>query len=327
MAIKKSEIYSDLWKNCIQFRGKMDPSEYKDYILSILFVKYVSDKIGKIKDSPITVPEGGSFADMVLLKGKPEIGKGINDVIEKLAEENNLKGVIDIADFNDPEKVGSGKTMVDTLSNVISIFQNSELDFSKNKADDDDLIGDAYEFLMRKFAIESGKSKGQFYTPSEVSKIIAKVIGSSSFTKKSDTVYDPTCGSGSLLLKVASETPNGISIYGQESIKATSAMAIMNMWIHNNAEAEIANENTISEPQFLNDDGSLRTFDLVVANPPFSDRSWVNGIDKNIGKVDNFFSLSPIVMYLPIKLQDTILKKLIKRASVITIIESLTKLS
>jgi len=294
MAIKKSEIYSDLWKNCIQFRGKMDPSEYKDYILSILFVKYVSDKIGKIKDSPISVPEGGSFNDMVKLKGKPEIGKGINDIIEKLAEENNLKGVIDIADFNDPEKVGSGKTMVDTLSNVISIFQNSELDFSKNKADDDDLIGDAYEFLMRKFAIESGKSKGNFYTPSEVSQIIAKVIGASSFKKKSDTVYDPTCGSGSLLLKVASETPNGISIYGQESIKATSAMAIMNMWIHNNAEAEIANENTISEPQFLND-RSLRTFDMVVANPPFSDKSWSNGIDKNNDKFDRFtgFGIPP----------------------------------
>jgi type I restriction enzyme M protein len=294
VAIKKSEIYSDLWKNCIQFRGKMDPSEYKDYILSLLFVKYVSDKIGKINDSPITVPEGGSFNDMVKLKGKPEIGKGINDIIEKLAEENNLKGIIDIADFNDPEKVGSGKTMVDTLSNVISIFQNSELDFSKNKADDDDLIGDAYEFLMRQFAIESGKSKGQFYTPSEVSKIIAQVIGAKNYKKKSDTVYDPTCGSGSLLLKVASETPNGISIYGQESIKATSAMAIMNMWIHNNAEAEIANENTISEPQFLND-GSLRTFDLVVANPPFSDKSWDNGIDKNNDTFDRFtgFGIPP----------------------------------
>jgi type I restriction enzyme M protein len=294
MAIKKSEIYSDLWKNCIQFRGKMDPSEYKDYILSLLFVKYVSDKIGKINDSPITVPEGGSFNDMVKLKGKPEIGKGINDIIEKLAEENNLKGIIDIADFNDPEKVGSGKSMVDTLSNVISIFQNSKLDFSKNKADDDDLIGDAYEFLMRQFAIESGKSKGQFYTPSEVSKIIAQVIGAKNYKKKSDTVYDPTCGSGSLLLKVASETPNGISIYGQESIKATSAMAIMNMWIHNNAEAEIANENTISEPQFLKD-GSLRTFDLVVANPPFSDKAWSSGIDKNNDKFDRFtgFGIPP----------------------------------
>jgi len=295
MAIKKSQIYSDLWKSCDQFRGKMDPSEYKDYILSILFVKYVSDKIGKIKDSPIIVPKGGSFDDMVLLKGKPEIGKGINDVIEKLAEENNLKDVIDIADFNDPEKVGSDKTMVDTLSNIVSIFQNPELDFSKNKADDDDLLGDAYEYLMRKFAIESGKSKGQFYTPSEVSQIIAKVISASNIKKKSGTVYDPTCGSGSLLIKVAHETPNGITIYGQESIKATSAMAIMNMWIHNNADADIKNENTISDPLFLNDDGTLKTFDLVVSNPPFSDKSWSNGIDKNNDKFGRFtgFGIPP----------------------------------
>ncbi len=237
MAIKKSEIYSNLWKSCDEFRGGMDPSQYKDYILSILFVKYISDKYGKQQDSTITIPKGGSFDDMVALKGKPEIGKGINDVIEKLAEENDLGGIIDVADFNDSEKIGSGKTKVDTLTNIISIFQNKSLDFSKNRADGDDLIGDAYEYLMRKFATQSGKSKGNFYTPSEVSKVIAKIIDASSIKKKSGTVYDPTCGSGSLLLKVENETPNGITIYGQEQGNTTSAMATMNMWIHKNVVA------------------------------------------------------------------------------------------
>ncbi len=295
MAIKKSEIYSDLWKTCDQFRNKMEPSEYKDYILSILFVKYVSDKFGKQQDSTVIIPKGGSFDDMVALKGKPEIGKGLNDVIKKLAKENGLGGIIDVADFNDSEKVGSGKTKVDTLTNIISIFQNKSLDFSKSRADGDDLIGDAYEYLMRKFATQSGKSKGNFYTPSEVSRVIAQVIDASSIKKKSGTVYDPTCGSGSLLLKVENETPNGITIYGQEQGNATSAMAIMNMWIHKNADADIKNENTISKPQFLNDDGTLRTFDLVVSNPPFSDKAWSNGITPTSDKFERFhgFGIPP----------------------------------
>ena len=195
MAIKKSKIYSELWKSCDELRGKMDASQYKDYILSILFVKYVSDKYGKLA-SAITIPKGGSFEDMVLLKGKGEIGEGINKIIAKLAEENGLKGIIDIADFNDPDKLGSGKTKVDALTNIISNFQHESLDFSKNRADGDDLLGDAYEYLMRNFATQSGKSKGQFYTPSEVSQVIAKVIGANDIKRKDRTVYDPTCGSG-----------------------------------------------------------------------------------------------------------------------------------
>jgi len=288
MAIKKSEIYSDLWKSCDELRGKMDASQYKDYILSILFVKYVSDKYGKQQDSTITIPKGGSFDDMVALKGKPEIGEGINKIISKLAEENGLKGVIDVADFNDSEKIGSGKTKVDTLTNIISNFQNPSLDFSKNRSDGDDLLGDAYEYLMRNFATQSGKSKGQFYTPSEVSQIIAKVIDAHYIKRKAGTVYDPACGSGSLLLKVANETKHGITIYGQENDNATSAMAIMNMWIHKNADADIRNDNTMSNPLFMNDNGSLKTFDLVVSNPPFSDKAWSNGIDPNHDKFVRF---------------------------------------
>jgi type I restriction enzyme M protein len=287
MAIKKSEIYNDLWKSCDEFRGGMDPSQYKDYILSILFVKYISDKYKNQKDSAITVPNGGGFDDMIRLKGKTEIGDEMNKIIKKLAEENDLSGIIDEADFDDSDKLGSGKEKVDKLTNLISIFQSKLLDFSKNRADGDDLLGDAYEYLMRKFATESGKAKGQFYTPSEVSQIIAKVIGASNMIRKDQTVYDPTAGSGSLLLKVAHETPKGITIYGQENDVATKAMAMMNMWIHNNVDADIRQGNTIANPLFK-ENNILKTFDLVVSNPPFSFKSWRNGIDETDDKFGRF---------------------------------------
>ena len=290
MAIKKSQIYSQLWESCDEFRGGMDASQYKDYVLSILFVKYISDKYKNQKDSIITIPEGGSFDDMVVLKGKAGIGDGMNKIIARLAEENGLRGIIDEADFDDSDKLGSGKEKVDKLSNLISIFQDDSLDFSKNKTEGDDLLGDAYEYLMRNFATQSGKSKGQFYTPSEVSQIIAKVLGASNIKQKSGAVYDPTAGSGSLLLKVADETPNGITIYGQENDVATKAMAMMNMWIHNNVDADIRQGNTLANPLFR-EDSMLKTFDLVVSNPPFSFKAWSNGIDPNndeFGRFDGF---------------------------------------
>ena len=279
MAIKKSELYSKLWKSCDELRGGMDASQYKDYILILLFVKYVSDKYSGKKNVLVDIPKGGGFQDMVALKGKPEIGEGINTIIGKLAEANGLKGIIDNADFNDSDKLGKGKDMQDRLSNLVGIFQDESLDFSKNKADGDDILGDAYEYLMRNFATQSGKSKGQFYTPAEVSRVIAKIIGTSNAKSKDQTVYDPTCGSGSLLLKVAHEAPNGITIYGQENDVATRAMATMNMWLHENAEAIIERENTITNPQFKNKDGTLKTFDFAVSNPPFSTKSWSNGLD------------------------------------------------
>ncbi|MBI2900846.1 MAG: SAM-dependent DNA methyltransferase, partial [Planctomycetes bacterium] len=177
MPIKKSELYGSLWRSCDELRGGMDASQYKDYVLVLLFMKYVSDKASSQKDYDLTVPKGGSFADMLALKGDKEIGDKINKIIAKLAEANDLKGVIDVADFNDADKLGKGKEMVDRLSNLVSIFAAPALDFRSNRAEGDDLLGDAYEYLMRHFATESGKSKGQFYTPAEVSRIMAKVIG------------------------------------------------------------------------------------------------------------------------------------------------------
>jgi type I restriction enzyme M protein len=245
----------------------------------MLFVKYVSDKYAGQKNALIVVPKGGGFADMVALKGSKDIGNGMNKIISKLAGENDLKGVIDVADFNDADKLGKGKEMQDRLSNLVAIFENPALNFSKNRAEGDDLLGDAYEYLMRHFATESGKSKGQFYTPAEVSIIMAKVIEIGKAKGKTKTLYDPTCGSGSLLLKAADDAGAGVSIYGQEIDNATAALAKMNMILHDNPMAEIWKDNTLSSPYFKLPDGSLKTFDFVVANFPFSTKAWSNGFD------------------------------------------------
>lgn len=276
MAIKKTELYSSLWASCNELRGGMDASQYKDYVLVMLFIKYISDKWGGQLYSPITIPQGASFADMVKMKGNPNIGELINtQILAPLEEVNRLS---DFPDFNDVTKLGSGKEMVDRLSNLIAIFENPALDFSKNKSQDDDILGDAYEFLMRHFAQESGKSKGQFYTPAEVSRTMAAIIGINEADTNSDiTVYDPTCGSGSLLLRVGSETDKTVTLYGQEKEATTAGLARMNMILHNNPTAEIAQGNTLSNPLFQ-ENGSLKTFDFVVANPPFSDKRWSSGL-------------------------------------------------
>ncbi len=278
MAIKKTALYSSLWASCDELRGGMDASQYKDYVLTMLFMKFVSDKAKKQDASfLLEVPEGATFDDMVALKGDKEIGDKINKIISALAEENDLKGVIDVADFNDEDKLGKGKEMVDRLTKLIGLFEG--LDLSANRADGDDLLGDAYEYLMRHFATESGKSKGQFYTPAEVSRILAKVIGIQPDTSQDATVYDPTCGSGSLLLKASDEAPRGLSIFGQEMDNATSALARMNMILHNNATAKIWKGNTIADPQWKDSNGQLATFDFAVANPPFSNKNWTSGIN------------------------------------------------
>ena len=279
MAIKKSELYSSLWKGCDELRGGMDASQYKDYVLVLLFVKYVSDKYAGQPDALIDVPDGGSFKDMLALKGDKEIGDKINKIIARLAEANDLKGVIDVADFNDADKLGKGKEMQDRLSNLVSIFDSDGLNFSNNRAEGDDILGDAYEYLMRHFATESGKSKGQFYTPAEVSRIMAKVIGINNSKSQSQSIYDPACGSGSLLLKAADESTTGVTIYGQEMDNATAALAKMNMILHDNPTAEIWQDNTLSSPHFKDNSGNLKQHDYVVANPPFSTKAWSNGFD------------------------------------------------
>jgi type I restriction enzyme M protein len=286
MALKKSELYSSLWASCDELRGGMDASQYKDYVLVLLFVKYVSDKYAGQPYAPITIPEGASFQDMIALKGKSDIGDQINKtIIEPLASANKLS---DMPDFNDATKLGNGREMVDRLTNLIAIFENPSLDFSTNRADGDDILGDAYEYLMRHFASESGKSKGQFYTPAEVSRIMADVLGiSEAATTNNTTVYDPTCGSGSLLLKVGDQAKAKVTLYGQEKDAATSGLARMNMILHDNPTALVEQGNTIADPKFKQD-GLLKTFDYVVANPPFSDKRWSTGIDPLNDEFDRF---------------------------------------
>jgi len=284
VAIRKSELYSSIWQSCDELRGGMDASQYKDYVLVLLFIKYISDRYAGKRYAEIVVPKGASFRDMAALKGTPSIGDDINKkIIAPIAEANQLW---EMPDFNNPDKLGSGKDMVDRLTNLITIFENPSLDFSKNRAEGDDLLGDAYEYLMRNFATQSGKSKGNFYTPAEVSRIMAKVIGVSSEAAPSTTVYDPTCGSGSLLLRVADESYSGMSIYGQEMDVATAGLARMNMVIHGNATAVIyRGTSTLSSPQTLDENGHLKTFDFVVANPPFSYKSWTIGFTEQSGTI------------------------------------------
>jgi type I restriction enzyme M protein len=292
MAIKKSELYSSLWSSCDELRGGMDASQYKDYVLVMLFIKYVSDKYAGVPYAPIAIPPGSGFTDMVALKGSADIGDAINKkIIAPLAAANKLS---DMPDFNDATKLGTGKELVDRLTNLIGIFENKALDFSKNRADGDDILGDAYEYLMRHFATESGKSKGQFYTPAEVSRVMAQIIGiRQAKTSSSTTVYDPTCGSGSLLLKVSEEATTQVSLYGQEKDAATAGLARMNMILHDNPTAETKQGNTLANPLFKTDKGDLKTFDYVVANPPFSDKRWSTGLSIDQDPFDRFVYGTP----------------------------------
>ncbi|MFK8295753.1 type I restriction-modification system subunit M [Capnocytophaga canimorsus] len=288
MAIKKSELYSSLWKSCDELRGGMDASQYKDYVLTLLFVKYISDKYKGKKFSAIKIPEGASFDDMVTLVGTSNIGDDINKkILNPIKEANKLN---DFPDFNDDTKLGKGKDLVDTLSNLILIFNSPDLDFSQNNASDDDLLGDAYEYLMRHFATESGKSKGQFYTPAEVSRILAKVIGiNNENSTVQTTAYDPTCGSGSLLLKVGEEAEKSITLYGQEKETTTANLARMNMILHGNPSAEIVADNTLTRPYWKDEHGDgLKTYDYIVANPPFSLKNWSNGVNANNDEYGRF---------------------------------------
>lgn len=293
MAVKKSVLYSKLWDSCntLRSKGSMDATQYKDYVLIILFMKVITDKYYGKKDSLIEVPKDANFNTMISLKGKKNIGEEFNKILAKIAEENDLQNVIDVIDFNDENNLGKGKDMVDTLTDLVEIFQDPELDFSNNRADDNDVLGDAYEYLMKKFAQEAGKSKGQFYTPSEVSKVISKLIKIDKATKSPIEVYDMACGSGSLLLKAGAEANENVKVYlyGQEKITNTAGLCVMNMFLHGNATAQIRDGNTLTNPRFL-DGKNIRTFDYCIANPPFSQKKWTKDLkkEKEYGRFTGF---------------------------------------
>ena len=293
MAVKKSVLYSKLWDSCntLRSKGGMDATQYKDYVLIVLFMKVITDKYYNKKGSLIEVPKDANFNTMISLKGKKNIGEEFNKILAKIAEENDLQNVIDVVDFNDENKLGKGKDMIDALTGLVEIFQDPELDFSNNRADDNDVLGDAYEYLMKQFASEAGKSKGQFYTPSEVSRIMSKILKIDQSTKSPIEVYDMACGSGSLLIKAGNEAKEGIKVYlyGQEKDINTAGLCVMNMFLHGNATAQIKDGNTLTNPRYIENE-NIRTFDFCVANPPFSVKKWSAdlGGDKEYGRFTGF---------------------------------------
>lgn len=295
MAVKKSELYSLLWEACNKLRGGVEPARYKDYVLVLLFFKYVSDRYEGQRFAEFTINPGASFNDLIAAKGKSDVGERVDKIIQKFLEENGLQGSLPDVSFNNPDELGTGKELVDKVSGLIGVFQNPAIDFKSNRASGDDIIGDAYEYFMMKFAQESGKSKGQFYTPSEVSRIIARLIGIGNIKNDPNTkytIYDPAAGSGSLLIRAADESPvdaNGesiVTIYGQD--ESTSGLAKMNLILHHKGTGEIKKGNTLSDPKFLDEMGQLKKFDFVVMNPPFSDKDWTSGIKANDDKFHRF---------------------------------------
>lgn len=305
MAVKKSELYSILWEACNKLRGGVEPSRYKDYVLVLLFFKYVSDRYKGKRFAEFEVNEGRSFDDLIKAAGKSDVGEKVDIIIQKFLEDNKLKGLLPDVSFNNPDELGKGKELVDKVSGLIKVFQNPAMDFKSNMASGDDIIGDAYEYFMMKFAQESGKSKGQFYTPSEVSRTIAKLIGIGNIditVKRPYTLHDPAAGSGSLLIRAADEAPTRadgsllVDIYGQEKYSDTAGLAKMNFILHNKATGEIKAANTLSDPQYIDEFGELTKFDFIVMNPPFSDKDWTDGIkviDDKYKRFEGYNTLPP----------------------------------
>lgn len=287
MAVKKTELYALLWEAANKLRGGVEPARYKDYVLTLLFFKYVSDRYKGQRYGDFTVKEGASFDDLIAAKGKKDIGERVDKILSAFLEENQLQGSLPDVSFNNEDELGRGKELVDKVTGLIAVFENPAIDFRTNRASGDDIIGDAYEYFMMKFAQESGKSKGQFYTPSEVSRIMARLLGISNIQPRRGrawTLYDPAAGSGSLLIRAADEAPVNrqgnaiVSIYGQEKDNSTAGLAKMNLVLHQKGTGEIKTHSTLASPQYLDEYGQLRKFDFIVMNPPFSDKSWSDGI-------------------------------------------------
>ena len=283
MALKKSEIYSTLTKcaNKLRSNSGIGAEQFKNYVLILLFLKYVSDKLKSGERSTLVIPAGCTFDDVVALKGKRNIGERINEIIAAISEKNELEDVIRRTDhdFCD-DKLGNVEESSKLISELVSAFQSDGLDFSKNRAADDDLIGDAYEYLMRNFASQSGKDKGQFYTPTEISRLMALLIGIDQDERTQISAYDPTCGSGSLLLRVRAAATGNVSLDGQDIDPANIELSYLNMVIHGYDRADIRRGDTLNNPQHVHN-GSLMTYDYVVSNPKFSLHNWMSTAKEN----------------------------------------------
>ncbi len=284
-------INNIVWKACDTFRGTMDSSEYKDYVLTILFVKYLSDfykekqeelkaKYGdnqeRIKRSltreKFVLDESCTFEYLLKYKEADNLGEVINKALMKIEEDNQekLEGIFRNVDFNSETKLGRTKERNALLKNLLEDFSDTRLDLRPSKLKGNDVIGDAYEYLIAHFASDAGKKGGEFFTPSGVSTLLAKLVEA----KEGDRIYDPTCGSGSLLIKASKEVGNhNFALYGQEKNGQTQALSKMNMFLHEINDAKIEWGDTLRNPLHLEND-HLKKFDVVVANPPFSLDKW-----------------------------------------------------
>lgn len=295
------EINAALWSACDTFRTSLDSQNYKDYILAFLFFKYLSDKYRdkyeefqkqygddeelikrKMSREPFVLQEDCTFEHVVNNKNHPQLGEFLNKVFEKIEDDNKkkLEGVFGDLDFNSSAKLGESKKRNQTLKDLIEDFDKPKLDFRPSVIGSEDIIGNAYMYLIERFAEGSGKKGGEFFTPHEVSVLLARLMKPEAGAR----IYDPTCGSGSLLLTVAEQVPfksgtniRNCSLYGQESNGGTWGLAKMNMFLHEMDAAQIVRGDTINDPKLIEGD-NLMKFDVVVANPPFSLDKW--GADK-----------------------------------------------
>ena len=288
----RQNIEKTLWNACDSFRGKIDSSRYKDYILSMLFVKYLSDVYDETRETYMkqydgderrveramsrerfVMDETSTFTYLYTNRNDPEIGQKINIALAAIENNNSAKlhNVFRAIDFNSSVDFGEPKEKNAILKNLLEDF--TDLDLRPSQLDNVDIIGDSYEYMIANFASDAGKKGGEFFTPSQVSELVASLVK----PRENDRIYDPTCGSGGLLLKAYKKVPSGkVAVYGQELNAQTWALCTMNMFLHGVDDARIWQGDTLSNPQNLEDD-KLMKFQVVVANPPFSLDKWDSG--------------------------------------------------
>ncbi|MBX3277908.1 MAG: type I restriction-modification system subunit M [Acidobacteria bacterium] len=289
--VNQDEINAVVWKACDTFRGVVDPSEYKNYILVFLFLKYLSDvwkdrreqyarEFGgdeerirrRLSRERFVLPDGCDFETIYAKRNEANIGEIINIALEQIEDENKakLEGVFRNIDFNSEGNLGQTKERNRRLKHLIEDFADARLDLRPSRIGDQDVIGNAYEYLIANFAGDAGKKAGEFYTPAEVSILLAHLLR----PQRGHRICDPACGSGSLLIRMADEIGDrDFALYGQESNGSTWALCRMNMFLHGKDSARIEWGDTLRNPKLIEGD-ALMKFDIVAANPPFSLDKW-----------------------------------------------------
>lgn len=289
----KEDIEKALWSGANTFRGKIDSSTYKDYLLVMLFLKYLNDMHKEHLDEytekykgdktrieramsreKFILSEESTFDYLYEHRREANIGELINKALMKIENENSskLRDVFRNIDFNSEAMLGATKERNTILRNVLEDFEG--LDLSPRALEDNDIIGDAYQYMIGQFASDAGKKGGEFFTPPMVSEVLARIVE----PEENDRIYDPTCGSGSLLIRTAKKVPNKkVAIYGQERNGQTNSLCKMNMFLNGYDDAKIEWGDTISNPKHLDEFGNLMKFQRIVANPPFSLDKWAEG--------------------------------------------------